>query len=493
MLAALVSLHLPVAPAALAAEFVVTTTVDAVDALPGDGLCADATGECTLRAAIQETNALPGADRIVLPEGEYVLQIPASDETAATGDLDVTDVLEIEGAGAQATVVDGGGVSGVFFAHTPEGQPEAEVSLTLAHVRVRNALGTGVLARRADLAVLDSIVEENTGSGINAGSFPPSLGPREVTIERSEIRSNDGWGVLLSGMVASVVECVIADNGSSGGPNIAGLWADGTQASIERTTVVRNVGPAVKATNTAPDIPESFIADNDVGVSTASASARVTRSTISGNGVGVSQSTFGTAILVDSTVSGNGRGIALGLQAHLIARGSTIANNEEIGIAGVDSLDTAVLSNTILAGNGQDCETGGTGVIESEGHNLIGDSTGCSVVAEAGDQIGAPGSPIDPLLGPLDDNGGPTPTHALLPGSPAIDAGSPDAPGSSESACSATDQRGMPRPRDGNEDWFARCDIGAFEAVATRGCGLGAELALLLPLLAWRRRARGTR
>jgi hypothetical protein len=67
----------------------------------------------------------------------------------------------------------------------------------------------------------------------------------------------------------------------------------------------------------------------------------------------------------------------------------------------------------------------------------------------------------DRRLGPLHDNGGPTFTHALLFGSPAIDAGD-------NSACPATDQRGFVRPMDGDDDGTATCDIGAFEHLGLR-------------------------
>src|SRR5271157_5577787 len=102
-----------------AAVFTVNDTTDAVDVNPGDGICATAAGTCSLRAAVQETNALPGPDTIVVPAGTYALTIPGVDEeAAATGDLDVTDVLVIQGAGA-TTIVDGGGLYRLFDVHPP--------------------------------------------------------------------------------------------------------------------------------------------------------------------------------------------------------------------------------------------------------------------------------------------------------------------------------------------------------------------------------------
>ena len=73
--------------------------------------------------------------------------------------------------------------------------------------------------------------------------------------------------------------------------------------------------------------------------------------------------------------------------------------------------------------------------------------------------MGTDDNPIDPLLGPLQDNGGPTWTHALLDGSPAIDTGTP-------TDCPAIDQRGYLRPVDGDGDDIAVCDIGAYEYLA---------------------------
>src|SRR5213078_2294315 len=91
--AAFLSAH-PAATPAEAASFSVNTTFDATDANPGDGICATATGSCSLRAAIQETNASPGPDTITVPPGLYVLSLPGRGEDfAASGDLDIRQPL----------------------------------------------------------------------------------------------------------------------------------------------------------------------------------------------------------------------------------------------------------------------------------------------------------------------------------------------------------------------------------------------------------------
>jgi large repetitive protein len=91
------------------AQFAVDSTADAVDSSVGDGACRTVAGTCTLRAAIQEANALPGADEIRIPSGTYELgSRPLNQNDITTGDLDITDSLTITGSGAGSTIVDGG-------------------------------------------------------------------------------------------------------------------------------------------------------------------------------------------------------------------------------------------------------------------------------------------------------------------------------------------------------------------------------------------------
>ena len=87
------------------ARFTVNSTADARDASAGDGVCRTVAGACTLRAAIQEANARPGADEIQLPGGTYTLGIAGQNQNDATsGDLDITDSVTITGSGAGTTI-----------------------------------------------------------------------------------------------------------------------------------------------------------------------------------------------------------------------------------------------------------------------------------------------------------------------------------------------------------------------------------------------------
>jgi CSLREA domain-containing protein len=110
------------APARAAASvYAVNSTADAADATPGDGECADAGGNCTLRAAVQEANAPhpndpTGPDEITIPPGTYTLKIGGANEDASAkeSDLDITDNVKITGAGKDSTTIDGDKAYRVF-------------------------------------------------------------------------------------------------------------------------------------------------------------------------------------------------------------------------------------------------------------------------------------------------------------------------------------------------------------------------------------------
>ena len=92
--------------------YVVNSTADTVDADVGaDPACADASGHCTLRAAILQANFASGWDTITLPAGVYALTRPGADDAAQVGDLDIVDDLTIQGAGSGVTIIDGNGAA----------------------------------------------------------------------------------------------------------------------------------------------------------------------------------------------------------------------------------------------------------------------------------------------------------------------------------------------------------------------------------------------
>ena len=159
----------------------------------------------------------------------------------------------------------------------------------------------------------------------------------------------------------------------------------------------------------------------------------MTRSTIARNRAGAAGGgieTSNTLTLDTSTISGNiasagGGGIFNALTGTSTITNSTITLNIAGTGGGIEntSIGPVHLGGSIVAGNMGDM----LGLVLSNGFNVVGDVTGAIFVPQLSDQFGTLAFALDPKLGPLADNGGPTPTHALLSNSPAIDRSDPAA------------------------------------------------------------------
>lgn len=411
---ACIAVLLCVAPAA-GAVFTVDDTADAVDAQPGDGVCATAAGRCTLRAAVQEANALPGADQVDVPPGTYLLTLSFSDEDLgpvyddSRGDLDITSDLDVLGTGGRpdVTVIDGlNGGDRVF-----QVAPGATVTISTVTMRHGGAYADGGLSN-AGTVTLDRCIVEDCLAGNPSGGSGGLGNSGTMTVRDCTIRNNAGrvgGGIGNSGTL-QVTGSTISGNGAVDGGGVA----NGGTMTITNSTIDGNTagGRYLDVETPFPGFGGGIFNDGSVSL---------INSTVTANVASSPADDFG------GPYSGFGGGLS---------RLST---------------GTFELTNTIVASN-EPADCYGSATTVSHGHNLSSDAT-CN--------LGAPGdqTTLDPVAGPLQDNGGPTVTRALLSGSPAIDAGD-------DSACPAKDQRGAPRPQG------AACDIGAYE-VSGPFCGDG--------------------
>jgi hypothetical protein len=278
-------------------------------------------------------------------------------------------------------------------------------------------------------------------------------------------RGGDG-GMAVGGAIAAqnssghVASSTFADNSAAGGSGGAGgpsgpvppAWGgDGAMGAEARGGAIFFAGAVLRCTNST--LFHNTVISGSGGPGGAGHPSYLTQT---GNG-GAAGNSFGGALW-------SGSGDCFGLNLTFFDNASLAGSAGVAGIAGttnstpgtngatgfaaggavgVSTNGIASLQNTILANSleGGNC----SGAIIDAGHNLSSDST-CAL--PSGTSLGN----TDPLLGPWQDNGGPTYTMALQPGSPAIDAGDP-------LACPSTDQRGLARPGG------PACDIGAYEAV----------------------------
>ena len=448
-----------------AASFTVTKTGDT-----NDGTC-DA--DCSLREAINAANVLAGADTILLPAGTYTLTIAGAGEDAnATGDLDITDDLTINGAGQVTTIIDGNATDRVFHVLS-SGTVEIN-GVTIQNGNVSGGfpagLGGGIFNDGGTLTLTDSTISDNTAT--NAGGIFNYGGT--LTLNSSTVSGNTATSANTAtnaGGIGNFGFGTLTLNSSTVSDNMA---SNGAGFSLSRGSTVTLTNSTVSG-NTAETFGGGFSSSGiqifgDPPAATAS-TVTLTNSTVSGNtaryGGGFASRGAVTLILTNSTVSGNtaeifgggfyftsgesGKGSGtLTLNSSTVSdnRTNTTGNNVGGGIrlaSNTNAVTPATLKNTIVANNvNGDCVD--FGIFTSLGNNL--DSDGTCDLAIANDDI--PNGNAN--LGLLALNSpGTTETHALLAGSDAIDAGSVDCPPP------ATDQRGVSRPQG------LACDIGAFE------------------------------
>ena len=168
-----------------AADFVVDTTTDSLDISLGDGFCADATGRCSLRAAIQESNASALADTITLAAETYAFTLAGTlEDAAASGDLDIRGNLTISGAGAALTRIDAASLDRLLDLLPAE--PSIEVTLqrmTLQHgaatvhlgVDTSNSAGIRVGAG-VQLYLDDVVIRDNRMTTFSGGAAIDTIG-----------------------------------------------------------------------------------------------------------------------------------------------------------------------------------------------------------------------------------------------------------------------------------------------------------------------------
>jgi CSLREA domain-containing protein len=270
----------------------------------------------------------------------------------------------------------------------------------------------------------------------------------------------DGGGIVVVSGPVTMTDCTINNNTSGQGGSKFGSQAGigGGLLNFGLTTMLNCLvsGNATKATLKNSD------GGPGAGIFTSNVMS-ITNSTISNNHA--------------DPRGGRGGGIVNGANALTLTNVTITGNSGDASNGfhtgqGLANTNAAIVRNTIIAGNGPAGSPDVTGVFTSQGHNLIGkataggngsngDQTGFTNGVN-GDQVGTPASPIDPVLGPLADNGGPTQTHKLLPGSPAFDAGDNALAKDANNNPLTTDQRGVGRIANSFTPNVV-VDIGAFE------------------------------
>lgn len=514
-----------------AAVFLVNTTSDTQDANPGNGICADAGGNCSLRAAITEANALAGADTINLPPGVYTHSlVSAGDNNNAGGDFDINSDLTITGNDPLTTIVqanaspgvatervfhvrfisagmvvnlggltiqNGRNAGNVFGAGIRLDAGAGTLNLNNAIVKDnRNASSGGGIslsgAAGSTLNITNSTISDNiagsttagtsgTGGGIHINNSPAFLNINNstisnntatsgitfglgggigcngtVNIENSTISGNTafssvnsafGGGLYIPSGTTTVTNTTVSNNnatstaggaffGAGGGvlnlnsnliiisalfefnvvshfhAGIRTLASTGPANTTIRSSTVRNNSAPNEGGGVANISGASFDATTNIENSTINGNTTTGPSSLGGGFLNFSSGT-GTArgICLNATISGNSAAGSSGNIHNQRNSGNaifdvnfcTIVNGNAPVVGGVNNVGGQVnLKNSIVAGSLQDL--GGT--IISQNYNHIQNPAGATITPMSNDVFNT-----DPMLGPLQDNGGNTLTH----------------------------------------------------------------------------------
>jgi hypothetical protein len=402
VLLALTAAGLGATGSAQAAVFKVDTTSDGADSNHGDGACRTAAGRCTLRAAVTEAGSHPGST-VLVPAGRFVLTIPPAFELPVMGgdpilndldddhgDITLLTKTTIHGAGARKTIVDGNHLDRVFG--------------NLVDGTITDLTITGGEAKSHEVVLYGG------GGGIG------NLG--KLTLERVTVANNEGGfggGIFnIPGADLRIVDSTVRDNlaGEAGG-----IRFDWTGTMIN-TTVSGN-----RVVNFHDLTRPVGLAGKGGGIDARGPGVSILNSTITNN----------------STTDGGG-GINISLAYNDVLPAELTSPLKDITAGQITLHNTIVAGNTSTRGAANCAATMAKFV--SAGHNLSDDRS-CSLGTRGDHAATAAG------LRPLADNGGPTDTHALVTGSPAIG-------GADAAACPKSDQNGNARPA-------GSCDIGAVQ------------------------------
>ncbi len=329
----------------------------------------------------------------------------------------------------------------------------ASLTLTNAVVSGGTASSGGGIFSAGFLTLNSTTVTGNMATGDRAGGLLGGGGldsmTGAVTLNSCQITNNQAPNGLGGGLLAASGPVTVRFNSpnvtnstlSNNGAVLGGGVYCASSLVLTQSAVIGNTASGDAGTGQGGG--GIFVKGNS--------SAGLTNDTLSNNtasnGDGGGADNQGTLFLTSCTVSGNivynGNGGGL----------RSIAPPPPGGSPQPPTNTQTTLQATIVAGNVNYSLTSqdASGAFTSAGSNLIGDGTGAGGFTGLHDQVGTPNAPIDPLLGPLQNNGGSTLTQALGAGSPAINADySANSP--------ANDQRGIARPIG------PRADIGAYEA-----------------------------